>query len=434
VSNSGLGLFSVANQISSLGGEYGFRPRSVNSDSPTESGAIFWFSIPLIVPLLKTVTTNEDEKKFKSGREGSHLCRKRLTDFGNSRFDEGARMDNVFTSEKTRRIESAPFSIKTNGCIEEEDTVLQSKRPKKSLIIDDSLVIRKSLGKAMSRMGYIIDYATNGLEGLKCLQETIYDVTFCDFLMPVMDGLDCVQQYREWEIAHRPWFKQYIIGISAHASPNDAQRGLQAGMNDFKPKPITLVQLQEIEKGEHLIELNQELNTMYRKEHFIGERSSVCETSHNYATSANSISAPLQSGPICLLGESEPSDHMRNAVSRLGWRAVQVQDGEDALRLLKVRNWDAVLIENELPRLSGIRCVARFREWENENRIARQCNVLLLSNDIISNPGQTVTASHPKGFDGVLVRPISIRTLASYLERACGINSEAADSKNIVTR
>jgi hypothetical protein len=54
--NSGLGLYSVATQISSLGGRYGYAPRSRSeSGSPRNtrqsvSGSIFWFSIPLQLP------------------------------------------------------------------------------------------------------------------------------------------------------------------------------------------------------------------------------------------------------------------------------------------------------------------------------------------------------------------------------------------------
>jgi hypothetical protein len=37
------------------------------------------------------------------------------------------------------------------------------------------------------------------------------------------------------------------------------------------------------------------------------------------------------------------------------------QDGEDALRLLKIRNWDAVMFDEEMSQLNGARCVGRFR-------------------------------------------------------------------------
>ena len=54
-------------------------------------------------------------------------------------------------------------------------------------------------------------------------------------------------------------------------------------------------------------------------------------------------------------------------IERAGWQEVYVQDGEDALRLLKIRNWDAAMLDEEMSRLNGARCVGRFRKWEKEN-------------------------------------------------------------------
>lgn len=60
------------------------------------------------------------------------------------------------------------------------------------------------------------------------------------------DGVSCVSEYRHWELEHRPQFSQHIIGISAHASPNDITRGLQVGMNGYRAKPITTNVVKEL--------------------------------------------------------------------------------------------------------------------------------------------------------------------------------------------
>ena len=119
---------------------------------------------------------------------------------------------------------------------------------RRALVIDDSLVIRKSVGRTLSRLGFEVDLAINGLEGLKRLQQNVFNVVICDYLMPVMDGLDCVEQYREWEKDNRPsWTRQYIVGISSHASASDVEDGKNVGMNDFKSKPVTMKHLKDLE-------------------------------------------------------------------------------------------------------------------------------------------------------------------------------------------
>jgi two-component system response regulator VanR len=51
------------------------------------------------------------------------------------------------------------------------------------------------LTKILEKLGYEVSQAANGMEGLKELQGSLFDLTLCDFLvMPVMDGLDCVQK------------------------------------------------------------------------------------------------------------------------------------------------------------------------------------------------------------------------------------------------
>lgn len=89
--------------------------------------------------------------------------------------------------------------------------ITKCSRTRHALVIDDSITIRKSIERALTKMGFAVTQACNGMEGLKQLQLSLFDVVLCDFLMPIMDGLDCVQQYRSWENRHRPWFRQVII-------------------------------------------------------------------------------------------------------------------------------------------------------------------------------------------------------------------------------
>jgi CheY-like chemotaxis protein len=63
----------------------------------------------------------------------------------------------------------------------------------------------------------------------------------------VLDGLDCVRQFREWEVKNRPNQHQYIVGISAHASMHDFQMGMKRGMDHFLSKPITIEALTTLE-------------------------------------------------------------------------------------------------------------------------------------------------------------------------------------------
>jgi len=58
------------------------------------------------------------------------------------------------------------------------------------LVIDDEKSIRSALKEILSFEGYIIEEATDGVEGLGMIQERSYDCILCDIKMPKMDGLE----------------------------------------------------------------------------------------------------------------------------------------------------------------------------------------------------------------------------------------------------
>ena len=92
------------------------------------------------------------------------------------------------------------------------------KRKRKALVIDDSSTIRKVIERVLTRLGFEVSQAENGMEGLIEMKVALFDVVFCDFLMPIMDGLDCVKQYRGWEKKNRPWFQQVSTMIDMGSS------------------------------------------------------------------------------------------------------------------------------------------------------------------------------------------------------------------------
>jgi CheY-like chemotaxis protein len=309
-------------------------------------------------------------------------------------------------------------------------------------VIDDSLVVRKSIAVALTKMGFDVTQARDGMEGFACLKETMFDITLCDFLMPVMDGMDCVQQYRDWEAKNRSWFHQLIIGISAHASANDHGQGLKAGMDAFEPKPISIKTLTEMQDREDVRNCTKQLNEM--------QASSVSKTSSANVSNGEPVvpvpSAELKRGaeeieeleskrrktvnagddheptvPVCLIATDTPTVKSSNVLTNLeanGWKVIVIHDGNDALRLLQMRNWDAVLIDDDLPVLAGTPCVTKFREWEQNNRVNKQKNVCLVCDGDIPSPDDTASVIQPPaGIDGVLRNPVQWKDLNYHIEK-----------------
>jgi len=142
---------------------------------------------------------------------------------------------------------SMPHQLKEKSAkILHSSTQLTPKIFKKALVVEDSPVVRKMFVRALQNFGMEVSYASNGDEGLKMLQNRLYDIAFIDFLMPVCDGWDCCRLFREWESEYRPGTHQVIVGMSAHASRKDIERSIELGMDDFVSKPVSINDLGRI--------------------------------------------------------------------------------------------------------------------------------------------------------------------------------------------
>jgi signal transduction histidine kinase len=100
------------------------------------------------------------------------------------------------------------------------------------LLVDDSGDNRLLMSKILKSTGAIVDMATNGQEAIEKALHNIHDVILMDMQMPVMDGYAAARSLRD------QGFTKPIIALTANAMSSERSRCLEAGCNDFHPKPI----------------------------------------------------------------------------------------------------------------------------------------------------------------------------------------------------
>jgi len=259
------------------------------------------------------------------------------------------------------------------------------------------------------------------------MQESRFEIVLCDFMMPNMDGWDCVRALRRWERTHRPGYQQYIVGMSSHASQNDIDRGLMLGMNDYHPKPVTLEVLMSLHAEAELFASQENVEVP-------DTPPSHCHRRMDSPTSLRIMEKP--GDKVCLIATADRSScsRIQSVASLRGWSSVTSHCGIDTLELLKRRNWGAVFLDSDLPGASGVSCVSQFRDWEKNNRINRQRNVLLLikGQDSLSKDSR-LHSQLPEGVDGAMSQIASKEVLDGTFKDIEG-QDDAFVAWDIVTR
>jgi len=130
----------------------------------------------------------------------------------------------------------------------------------KILVAEDNRVNQQVAVKIIKKIGHLPVLAENGLQALQKVSEQAFDLIFMDVQMPEMDGLEATKAIRSLtgKRAQIP-----IIAMTANASPEDRNKCLTAGMDDFISKPISLKTIQSTLEVMHSFnseEQNEDLN------------------------------------------------------------------------------------------------------------------------------------------------------------------------------
>ncbi len=269
---SGLGLFSLAKRVESLGGTCG-----VSDREDEYQGSKFWFSIPF-----------EAGSQQPQHNLNHHNLNDKSEQIAENPIDN---QDSRGSDDDTSQISKAPvqpfcdpqdqINQVTREQIREENNRWLN-RPLKIMLVDDSPAILKMTSLALRKLGHTVTTAENGQiavniyqkELTKCYNESPdegelndnqeqnvslvpFDLILMDFQMPIMDGVEAILQIRkcEQEIIHG-WGSTKItntgiqerfvnpvaiIGFSAKSDEIQIEQAYQNGMNAFLPKPFTTI-------------------------------------------------------------------------------------------------------------------------------------------------------------------------------------------------
>jgi PAS domain S-box-containing protein len=125
---------------------------------------------------------------------------------------------------------------------EERLADMASIRGARVLLVEDNDINQAVATHMLEEAGLAVEVAENGQVALDCLAQASYDLVLMDMQMPVMDGITATTAIRRTaRLRGLP-----IVAVTANVMPQDRQRCMAAGMNDFLAKPIEPEQLNHV--------------------------------------------------------------------------------------------------------------------------------------------------------------------------------------------
>jgi DNA-binding response OmpR family regulator len=105
------------------------------------------------------------------------------------------------------------------------------------LLVEDHKPLRRALKQGLEEEGFAVDAAADGEEGDFKARTAEYDVIILDLMLPKIDGLTLLQNWR------RDGLRAHVLVLTARGGIDDKVKGLDLGADDYLTKPFELEEL-----------------------------------------------------------------------------------------------------------------------------------------------------------------------------------------------
>jgi len=211
---TGLGLTIARQLVELMGGEIGLR-------SETEKGSTFWFTLRLLKRAGEGEINNDTRSDGASHKEVASLL--------------PANYQPELTADPDKQ---AQTHLPPHTC----DLARQVPR---ILVVEDNAANQNLIITILKGLHYQVDCASNGREAIEAWTQANYDLLLMDGQMPVMDGFEATRIIREQETSE-PRPRTTIIALTGQAIKGDRDQFLSNGIDDYLPKPFTLIQIRTL--------------------------------------------------------------------------------------------------------------------------------------------------------------------------------------------
>lgn len=249
----------------------------------------------------------------------------------------------------------AGIEEKANATLEGiEEEVAYVLRGAKVLLAEDEYINRVLIETILKHLGVDVTSVTNGRQAVAEVCGGGYQLVLMDVQMDDVDGLEATRRIRKYESKHGGHVS--IIALTALAMSGDREKCLQAGMDDYLPKPV--------------------------------QRNGLVSVLAEFLTSK------------VLVVDGDPASQkvfLRTLVEK-GWQVTLAETKRSAMYEASLSHFDLILFDLSTPQLEGVEAVKIIRQLEEYS--GQRTRIFGVGEEM---PGGEL----PQDFDGYIQRPVS---------------------------
>ncbi|KRB23169.1 MULTISPECIES: ATP-binding protein [Mesorhizobium] len=174
-------------------------------------------------------------RRFGGTGLGLAICKKVVEGLGGTiGVDSAAGVGSCFWFEVPAQRSDPPVVPKTQAVVLPSFDIL---------VVEDNPINREVAQQFLELLGQRVTFAADGRDGVRLASEGSFSLILMDMQMPIMDGIEATRAIRA------AGNRVPIIAMTANASDVDRRRCIDAGMNGFEAKPVTMARLEHLLDG-----------------------------------------------------------------------------------------------------------------------------------------------------------------------------------------
>jgi DNA-binding response OmpR family regulator len=260
------------------------------------------------------------------------------------------------------------------------------------LVIDDSSTILEKISSILRKKNYQIATAKNGRSGLAKAKANNFDLVLLDIVLPDINGYEVCRQLKNFSTTK----DIPVIFLTVKEEINSVVKGFEAGGVDYILKPFN--------EQELCARINIHLELKFSKENI------KKELNFNWENKVILVADDIQS--VCIF--------FKNVLQKTKAKILFAKDGVETLNMCRdpEKKIDLVLMDLQMPRLSGLEATKQIRLFDKD--------IFIIAQTAIATPVEHELALEA-GCNNVIFKPINPKELLSLLSQYLDKNSSDAN-------